>query len=587
MKYTNLCDIYLELESTTKRLKKTFIIAKLIKKTKTDELPVILLLMQGRLFPAWDDTKIGFSERYAIKAINIATGRDVKEIENEFNKKGDLGLVAEEFTKRKKQASLVSKELTTKKVHDNLTKLAKIEGPGSVDIKIKLVAELLTSARPIEARYIIRTVLEQMRVGVGSGSMRDAIVWAEFDYYKKYNDEEDKFELTEEERKVYNEYVETVQEAYDKTNDFSKVVKIVREKGLKAVKAVDITLGKPVKVMLFQKVKDMKEAFKTVGKPAALEFKYDGFRMQIHIKDTKITIFTRRLENVTKQFPDVVRFVKEHITAKNVILDCEAVGYDKKTKKYIAFQRISQRIKRKYDIEQMSRDYPVELNIFDILYYKDESIIKMPFKDRRKILERIIREPKAKQIVLAKQIVTDNLKEADEFYKRSLAAGNEGVMVKALDKPYKPGSRVGYGVKVKPIMETLDLVIVGAQWGEGKRAKWLTSYKLACRDRGKYLTIGKVGTGFKELQGSGVSFNDMTKLLKKNIISEKGKTVEVKPDVVIEIAYEEIQKSPTYTSGYALRFPRVVRLREDRAPRECSSLSEVKRLYEEQRGRGK
>ena len=201
-------------------------------------------------------------------------------------------------------------------------------------------------------------------------------------------------------------------------------------------------------------------------------------------------------------------------------------------------------------------------------------------------MESIVEEKQGK-IQLAKEIITEDEQKAEQFYNESLAKGNEGIMIKALDKPYKPGSRVGYGLKIKPVMETLDLVIVGAEWGEGKRSDWLSSFKIACKDAsGQFLSIGKVGTGIKEKDEEGTSFGQMTKLLKPLIISEKGKEVRVKPEIVIEVKYEEIQKSQNYKSGYALRFPRFVCIREDRSADEISDLKQVRELYEQQRGRG-
>jgi DNA ligase-1 len=289
---------------------------------------------------------------------------------------------------------------------------------------------------------------------------------------------------------------------------------------------------------------------------------------------------------VTSQFPEVVEYIGKFVDADSYILDAEAVGFDRRTKKYLPFQSISQRIKRKYDIDRLAQEFPVELNIFDILKLDDKSLLKTPFRERRLLLDRIVKIAPYK-VVVAKQLVTADAEEAGEFYKEALASGNEGVMFKNLEGIYKPGSRVGYGVKVKPVMESLDLVIVGAEWGEGKRSGWLTSLMLACYDpdTGAFLEIGKVGTGMKEKAELGVSFEEITNLLKPNIIKEKGRQVSIKPSIVVEVNFEEIQKSPTYSSGYALRFPRVMRIRDDRVPEECSDLSLVEDLYSTQRSR--
>ncbi len=924
MKYSLLVELYGKLEATSKRLEKTYLISEFLKKTPETDLPHITLLLQGRIFPAWDDNTIGVASRLVLKAINVATGIDQPKIEKEWKKTGDLGDTTTNLVGKKKQRTLFSKSLMVKKVFDNLRKLPEIEGEGTVDKKVQLIAELLTSAEPEEGKYIVRTVLEDLRVGVGDGTLRDAITWAYFEKEVQVNYDSEKKKIEPEDREKYKEVQEAVQKAYDLTADFGEVATQAMTKGLKGILALKLTIGKPVKVMLFQKAKDIEEAFERVGTPAAFEFKYDGFRCitgwtpiytykkglisvkdvkkgdlvlthkgrfkkvialnkrkidkkerlfriqsflgnefriseghkvlvyrggklkwiysqnlkkgesvafpfprfiikekppikklklkdtsnytktinisldffrflgywigdgftneyhntervgivfnkehkirikkytniikkslqidkisqskqrgmtsvywrdkplriwlstyfrrdwkgkmlpswffnitkkqflaflegwidsdghtdskgrtsittkekdlamfaqlialkqgiviavkririhgknyyrlvllksqkhyrkiqdhvvvrllkyeevkrpdprtslynlhvkgdnsycttlfalhncQIHKSGNNIMIYTRRLDDVTTQFPDVVAYIKSHVKGDNFILDAEAVGYDAKTKKYLPFQAISQRIKRKYDIADVAKKFPVELNVFDLLAYENENLMNVPFKERRALIEKHVKNDPYK-IVVAKQLVTSDAKKAETFYNQSLAEGEEGVMAKSLDSVYKPGSRVGFGVKVKPTMETLDLVIVGADWGEGKRSAWLSSYTLACKSKEGFVEIGKVGTGVKELaEAGGITFAEFTELLKPLIIDEKGKNVTVKPKIIVEIAFEEIQKSPTYSSGYALRFPRVIRERSDKGLADVSDIRVVERLFKEQRGR--
>ena len=555
MIYNVLVDFYKELESTTKRLAKRDIIARLLKKTSKGDLNYVVYLLQGQVFPKHDKKEIGFSSQLMVKAIAKASGHSTKAVTTKWRSKGDLGLVAKNLIADKEQRTLGSTILTVKKVCENIRKLAELTGAGTVDRKVNLVAELLTSAKQEEAKFIARTVLREMRIGVAEGVLREAIA------------------------KEYKVEVKDVERAYNLVLDYAEVCRMAKDKVLGKASLIP---GRPTKVMLAIRVESVAEAFKKVGKPALWEYKFDGFRVLIHKKDDRITLISRRMENITNQFPDVVEDVKKHVRGKSFILDTEVVGYDKKTGKYLPFQKISQRIRRKYDIEKMRKEYPVEVNVFDVLYYNGKSYMKVLQKERHKLLKKIIKQKKNK-IVVTDSLITSSEKEADKFYKESLRAGNEGVIIKNLDTPYKPGRRVKGWVKFKPTMEPLDLVIVGAHWGEGKRSKWLASFDLACKGKGKFLTIGKVGTGIKE-KAEGVTFKQLTRELKPYITETKGKHVEIKPKLVVEVAYEEIQKSPTYSSGYALRFPRVLQSRkETKSVRQINTLTDVKRLYEGQK----
>ncbi|MBI2647313.1 ATP-dependent DNA ligase [Candidatus Woesearchaeota archaeon] len=519
MDYSKLVEVYEQLNKTTKRLKKTYIISEFLKEVNVDEMEYVMLILEGRVFPNYDAREIGVASRLMLKSLNIATGIGIDKIENEWKKRGDLGLVAESLIKTKKQTTLQSSKLIVKKVFENLRKLAELEGEGTVGKKTQLIAELLTSAKPIESKYIVKTILGEMRIGVGGGAMRDAIVWSFFSNKIGLKYTEEMNDIGVEDRKVYNKYIDAVQHAYDVTNEFAEVAKAAKLKGLRGLENIGMKVGTPIQVMLALKVDTIEEAFETVGKPAAIEFKYDGFRIQAH-KDEKgnIKLFTRRLEDVTKQFPDIVEFVKKNVKGKSFVIDSEAVGYDKKTGKYLPFQNISQRIKRKYDIGKTATDLPVELNVFDIIYYEGKNLINEPFENRRKLLERIIKQ-EPKKIVLAKNKIASDKKDVEKFFKEAVEAGNEGLMFKSLSSPYKPGARVGYMIKFKHMMETLDLVIVGAGWGEGKRAKWLSSYTIACLDENvTFVELGKVSTGLKEKKEEGLSFEEMTKILKPLII---------------------------------------------------------------------
>lgn len=557
MKYSQLVDVYEKINSTTKTLEKTDIIADFLKNVNSKEIKDIILLLRGRVFPEWDTREIGIGAQLAIKAMSSAYGVSKDKIIKEWRNIGDLGEVTEKLAKNRAQSTLFQEEIDTKKVLENLQKIAVLEGAGTVDRKISYLKELLHD--PKSAKYIIRTCLEELRIGVGEGIVRDSI------------------------SKAFNVSKEAVQTAYDLTTDFGSVAEKAI-KGEKELNKVSIIIGNPIKVMLAQRVADINEGFERCGKPTQYEYKYDGFRMQIHKNGDKITIFTRRLENVTKQFPFIASAAKKAINAKEAIVEGEAVGYDKSGRS-LPFQNISERIKRKYHIEELAKKIPVKLNVFDILYLNGKDLITEEFEERRRILEKTIKEND--KISLSEKIITSDEKEAKKFYDKALKLGHEGLMAKNLKAPYKPGSRVGYMVKIKPVMESLDVVIVGAEWGSGKRAKWLSSFILACRDpeTEEYLPIGKMGTGVKEKAEEGVSFKELTKKLEPLVIKKKDREVMVKPKIVLEVNYEEIQKSPTYKSGYALRFPRLARLREDKSPEEVDTMERIKKLYEDQRGR--
>jgi DNA ligase 1 len=558
MDYSKLCDVYHALESTSKGLEKTDILASFLGEIRDE--PELIYLLQGSVFADYDHRELGISHQLAIRAIGKAAGISDAEVVDAFKELGDLGKVAESVLgKKKQQTALFTKKLSIEKVMNNLRKIPTLEGKGTVEIKIGLIVELLHSASPKEARYVIRTVLGDLKVGVGSGLLRDAVV----EHCFKPKDLEDK--------KVCSK---AVQEAYDKATDFAEVFEKACKDELEKIK---LKPGKPVKVMLFPKAKGVEDAFRIVGKPAAFEYKYDGFRVMINKEENgKIKIFTRRLEEVTNQFPEIVEYVETHVTGESFILDAEAVGFDAKTKKYTDFQAISQRIRRKYGIEQMQKAFPIELAIFDIIYLGGESLIETPFGERRKLIEKIIREEPYK-IVLAKQIITEDVAEVEKFYEAALSENQEGLMGKSLEAPYKPGARVGYAVKLKPEDNDLDLVITGAEWGTGKRAGWLTSFDVACRDDGELLQVGKVSTGLKEKPEEGLSFSEMTDRLGEIVTGTHGRKINVKPEIVVTVQYQNIQKSPTYSSGYALRFPRITRLREDRGIGDITTVEEIEK----------
>lgn len=592
MDYIKLADIYEALEKTTKRLEKTYILSQFMKDIKkTSDIEPIINLLRGSPFPSWDERKIGVSDKLIIKALGLAAGASREKIENLWVKTGDFGETAFELIGNKKQTTLQSKTLSVNDVYKNLRALAELEGSGTVSKKIGLIAELLTSASALEAKFITRTVLEDLRTGVGDSTIRDSIVWHFwFDKLKlEYDRKTNELIIKEDAKQEYDKYCEKVQASYDLTNDFAEVYKTIMESGIQGLDSVSLRPGKPMNVMLAIKLENEQQALDALGVPVLCDYKLDGFRVQIHKTDDKMLLFTRRLENVTNQFKELLPIIKSHIKGNSFIADAEIVGYDPKTSKYLPFQNISQRIKRKYDIEETAKKIPVEINVFDVMYLDGKSLINLPQKDRHTIVERIIKQEN-KKIVIPKSKLAYNAEEIHRFYKQSLEAGNEGIMIKSLSQRYISGRKVGGWIKLKPVLETLDLVITRAEWGTGKRANWLSSFTVACLslDGSSFLEIGKVGTGIKEKteEEAGVSFEELTELLKPLMLDKGAKEVRVKAAIVVEVNYEEIQESKEYSSGFALRFPRIIRLRDtEKSAKNINNIEDIKRIYALQRGR--
>ena len=549
MDFSELSAVFTRLEGISGRLEMTDVVAEFLRSVPESQLSTTLLFLRGRVFPEWGTSELGVAEKLMFKALSDVSGASEDEINCVLRETGDMGLVAERIAERRQQTTLFSQKITVGKVHENLVKLSSLEGKGSQEKKLGYINELLSNASAEESKYLVRLILGQLRLGVGEGTVRDAIA------------------------KAFGVRAELVERGFNLGLDYGEVAKVAKKSGDAGLKEISMKLGQPLKVMLAQKIGGLKEALDELGE-AEFEVKYDGARVQIHKDGEKIKLFTRRLEDITTQFPEVASNAKSNIMADSCIVEGEIVAINNDAgRRPLAFQNLSKRIKRKYRIEEMVKDIPVEVNLFDLVYLNGETKVDLPFRERRNLLSGIVKT--SESFRLAGSLVTKDLNAAEEFYKKALDMGHEGVMAKVLDAPYQPGSRVGYMYKIKPIMETLDLVLTGATWGEGRRASWLGSYLLSIYDSetGGLLAIGRMATGLTDQQ-----LQDMTELLKPTIISEDGKEVELKPTTVVEVAYEEIQKSPTYSSGYALRFPRLVRVREDKGVEEADNLRRVEEL---------
>ena len=554
MEYQKLTDIYERLEATPSKLEKTDIIAELLGDTPDSLLDVVPSLLMGRIFPDWSQLELGVGPGLLYDSICFIAGVSKDALKETIRDEGDVGNAAEKLLENKVQSMLFAKRLAVSEVYEKFEKIAKSSGPKSQDRKKRILSDLLNSASPGEAKYIARTVLDELRVGVAEGLVRDAIA------------------------KAFDVAPDTVERAYMITNDFGVVAKTAKAGGEAELAGLKMKIGVPLKPMLSQIAPGIEEILKDIEE-VAFEIKYDGARIQIHREGDEIRIFSRRLEDVTQNLPDIVECAKKAIK-EDAIVEGEAVAIDPVTRKPRAFQYMLKRFRRKYEVEKMAKEIPFETYLFDVLYARGKSQIDEPFKNRRKVLEKII-EPVPKKFELAEQLITGTAKDAEKFYSRAIEMGHEGLMIKNQEASYMPGARVGHMYKIKPVMDTLDLVIVGALWGTGKRVGWLSSYVLGARDEetGGFAPVGRVGTGVTE-----EDLEDFTTRLKPLIEFEVGGEVTLKPEVVVEVAFQEIQTSPQYKSGFALRFPRVMKVRDDKSPNDADSLETLKSLYEAQRG---
>ncbi|QZA88118.1 ATP-dependent DNA ligase [Salinarchaeum sp. IM2453] len=558
MQYADLVDVYADLEDTSSTLEKTAILSDCFSKVDDTDLPRVVRLVRGKVFAPWESEDIGISTSLMSDAIAKATGIDSTQIETWWRERGDLGNAAAVAINQRQQQPLFSESLTVEQVYETLREVATYEGDGSQQRQIDTVSGLLTHTSPSEARYLVRTVVGAMRLGVGEGLVRDAIA--------------DAFFGTEGGKSA-------VKQAYEVTNDFAIVAERARSGDKSALAELDVELFRPIKPMLAKKSEDIDTAVSELSDASGavlLEAKYDGIRAKIHKQNDEIRVFTRRLEEVTRQFPDVVAAAGEQITADEYIIEAEVVAYDPKSHDPVPFQELSRRIKRKYDIDELVETVPVRTYLFDLIQLDGTSYIECPLRERLSHLEEIL-DPDQQRIARAEHLQTNSVEQAQNFYENVLSAGHEGVMAKNLDATYQPGSRVGYQQKIKPTMEPLDLVVTRAKWSEGRISDFLGRPYLACRNNNGFSEVGRMHTGFTDAQLE--EFMDLVEPLIREV---DGREAKLKPEVVLEVEYEEIQKSPQYDSGYALRFPRLKRIRHDLDPDDTDTIDRVKELYQQQ-----
>ncbi len=548
MMYKELVDLYEALTSTTKRLEKTAILAEFLKNTEAEILPIVTLLSLGKVFPIWSEKEIGIGLKLLMKAISLVVGVSVDTVEEYVRDKGDIGFAAEALFENRLQSTLFKRPLTIVKVYQNMTRMAEISGKNAQTKKIRVLIELLTSASPAEAKYISRTVVEELRVGIGEGTIKDAV------------------------SEAFNVDKEVVERALMLTNDPGLVAEVSKGEGEEGLKKLTLKPGKPVKPMLAQLSHGIGASVEEMG-TAICETKYDGFRVQIHKKNDEIKIFTRRLDNIKDAVPEIVEYIEKCLPHEDFIVEGEIIAT--KDGNPISFQYILQRVRRKYEIERLRNEVPLIMYLFDVLYYK-EPLIDLPFGERRVILQKIVKVEPSKFELSNQVIVTpENVEDAEKLFESSIKAGHEGIMIKDPFAPYMPGIRGKKMLKFKAEPETLDLVVVGGTYGRGRRANLIGSYLMAAQDEeGNLKTIAHTATGLDD-----ATLLELSSKVESLMTEKKGRKVKARPEIILEIAYSEIVKSPEYESGYSLRFPVVKRIRDDKSIEDIDTVHRIESIF--------
>ena len=580
MRYAVIAEAYEKIESTTKRLEMTDLLVDLLKNTSKDIIDKVVYLTQGKIYPDFISLEIGVAEKLAIKALSRASGKKESEIQEDLKKTGDIGETAQKFMANKKQVTFFQQPLTVQKVYETLDKMAKTSGSGAVDLKMALLAGLLAGATPKEAKYIMRTVTGNLRLGIADMTVLDALAIA-------YGGGKEAREL--------------VERAYNISSDLGRVAKNVAEKGLKGIKKFQVLVGEPIRPMLAERLSSPEEILEKLGGRCIAEYKYDGERIQIHKKGDEVVLFSRRLENISSQYPDAVGLIQKHVKVKNAILEAECVAVDTDTGEMRPFQELMHR-RRKYGIQKAIEEYPVSLFMFDALYVDGKDLTLEPCPVRRKALEEAIKE--SERVNITKYLITNSAKELEKFFLEAIEDGCEGLVCKSIaeDSVYQAGARGWLWIKYKrdyksEMTDTVDLVVVGAFHGRGKRAGTYGALLLAAYnpEDDTFETVTKCGTGFTD--------EDLAKLpemMKRHIISHKHPRVNsmleadvwFEPVVVIEILGAEITLSPIHTcamnairkgSGLAIRFPRFTgNYRVDKAAEDATTVSEIVEMYQKQ-----
>ena len=579
MLYSDLAETFDRLESTGSRLEMTSILAEFFRRADKGELRSIVYLSQGKLHPDFVPGVLGMADRLVMKAIAKASGNPDDKVEKLTIETGDMGQVAETMISRKKQMALFSEELTVARVVRGLTTIENADGKDSQDTKQKTLAGLLHDSGPLEARYLCRTVTGRMRVGAADMTILDALAEAF---------------ATKEDRPA-------IERAFNVTCDIGLVAETIANGGMDAVRAIGVKVGSPVKVMLAERLPSISEVVEKMGGRCAMEYKYDGIRVQAHIGRDSVKLYSRRLEGLTSNFPDIAEALRARCGHDEAIIEGECVAIDPETGFMLPFQNVTHR-RKKHGMDEAVRDVPVRIFMFDMLYADGEDWTPRPYLERRAALEEGFEIGDNVQMTTMRMVGSPE--EGEEFFANAIGARCEGIMAKSVapDSVYRAGSRGFLWIKYKKdyqqaLTDSFDLVVVGAFYGMGKRAGRYGALLMAAYDgeTGRFETVCKLGTGFDD------AFLDaMPALLDGSLSESKPSSVDAEmvpdvwfePNVVLEVVAAEITLSPIHTAakdvlkegaGLGIRFPRFTgRVRDDKTPEQCTSVSEIIEMFEMQ-----
>jgi DNA ligase-1 len=544
--FARLAQLGEELERTSKRRELAALLAAFLQELSPEEIPAAVRLTIGQIFSEWDGRALNLSWKAVLAVVDGLTDAP-PDLRDEISGQAvDGGEVVYLLLERARRQPPSPPPLTLLDVFQAFEAIAETAGKGSHARKAALLQGLLERATALEAKYLTKIIYQEMRHGVSEGLMLDGIA------------------------RAAGVKTRPARRANQLWGDLGEVARVALSAGEAGLQQATLRLFRPIKPMLAQTADSLGEAFERYAGRLALEYKLDGARVQIHRQGDQVRIYSRHLSNVTASLPDVVAEVTAKLAAEEAILEGEAVAVDARGRP-LPFQHLMRRFRRKHAVAEMVDAIPIQLYLFDLLYVNGRSLVDAPGEQRWAALEQV-----AGSLNLVRRLVPNTIKEAQAFAETAQRDGHEGVMVKDLDSAYNPGVRGKSWLKLKHVI-SLDLAIVAADWGYGRRHGWLSNYHLAARDAesGAYLVVGKTFKGLTDAQ-----FQTMTERLLALERSREGGTVFVQPQVIVEVLFNEIQESSQYASGLALRFARVSRVREDKTPTEADTIQTLRHLYE-------